>query len=88
MRSVPPASSAFFLVPQKEERGRAEAADAEQKKDVLDKVRVNHQRKAAEYWLPEVHPFPVHECDRSDRAEDQTSDEIGHVEIEHIDLSS
>jgi hypothetical protein len=76
------------LIAQKEKRGRADPADAEQEEHVLDEVRVNHQGDAAKHRLPKTHAFAVGERDKADRAKDETGDEVGHVEIEHVDLRS
>ena|SRR6266404_5058329 len=93
MRSLPRADSAFFifaktseLVANKENRGRAENADDDHDRVVADKIGINHQRDAEEHRFPEVHSLAVNESDETDRAEDESANQVDCAEVQHVDL--
>jgi hypothetical protein len=76
------------LIAKQEKSGSPNGANHEQSDIVRHKIRIHHEREAKEHGLPDVHPFSVNERDETDRAEEQSADEIYAAEDRHDSFSS
>ena len=84
-----PANRLCFLlrspssIAEDEERGGQGGADDVEQAGVVNEIGVSHQRDADRHGFPLGHAFAVDEGDKTNAAENESGDQVGHGEHGH-----